>query len=127
MAFQRVKDLEVFSEEKLKEFENLCKVANINQTLFKNEYQIDTFWMLDPISFENIEVLNYTTQNKDLKVQSLQVYSNGSIKASIQQSNLLFSSQKDFYYEKNKKINILSWQKTLGQDTLWLMNEMTFQ
>lgn len=109
-----------------KEMQHLFKQANINSGMLKGEYTIDTFWIQDPSSQENIEVWNYTTQNEALKVKYLQVYSNGSIKASVSQKNFLFSYEKVMYYEKNKKFSVVTWQKTLGQDTLNIFNSMEF-
>jgi hypothetical protein len=109
-----------------KELHALFKQANINSAVFQGEYKIDTFWILDPSSQQNIEVWNYSTANKDLKVKWLQVYSNGSLKASLSQENFLFSYDKEIYYEKGKKFSVLMWQKTLGQDTLTIFNSIEF-
>ena len=109
-----------------KEMYSLFKQANINSAVFQGAYEIDTFWMQDPSSQENIEVWNYTTANEDLKVKWLQVYSNGSLKASLSQENFLFSYEKEIYYEKAKKFSVLTWQKTLGQDTLHIFNSLEF-
>jgi hypothetical protein len=109
-----------------KEMNALFKRANINNAILQGEYSIDTFWIQDPITQANIEVLNYTTQNEELNVRWLQVYSNGSIKASLAGETFLFSYEKEIFYEKNKKFTVLAWQKTLGQDTLRIYNSLEF-
>jgi len=109
-----------------KEMQSLFKQTNINSAVFQGEYEIDTFWIQDPSSRQNIEVWNYTTENEDLTVKWLQVYSDGSLKASLSQENFLFSYEKEIYYEKSKKFSVLTWQKTLGRDTLNIFNSLEF-
>lgn len=109
------------------DLENLFTQVNINKAIFKDEYIIDTFWLLDPVTQNNIEVLNYVTQNKDLKVAWMQVYNNGSLKAKISEKNFLFSYEKEIFYEKNKRFSTVSWQKTIGLDTLKVFNELEYQ
>lgn len=109
-----------------KEMDALFKQANINSAVFQGQYDIDTFWMTDPSSQAQIEVWNYTTDNENLKVKWLQVYSDGSLKASLANENFLFSYEKELYYEKSKKFSVLTWQKTLGQDTLHIFNSLEF-
>ncbi|MCB0510566.1 MAG: hypothetical protein KDC82_07355 [Bacteroidetes bacterium] len=113
-------------EESLDQFEQIFDQVNINQAKLRGEYQVDTFWILDPISAEQIEIWNYTSSNDKLKVKWMQVYSNGSLKASIADHNFLFSYEKEIYYEKQKKMSAISWQKTLGMDTLHIFNELEF-
>lgn len=109
-----------------KEMINLFTQTNINSPILNGEYEIDTFWIQDPSSQANIEVLNYTTNNPKLKVRWLQVYSDGSLKANIANQNFLFSYEKEVYYEKDSKFSVLTWQKTIGQDTLNIFNSLDF-
>lgn len=112
------------SESSFDQLEQLFAQANINQAKFVKEYTIDTFWMLDPLTNQNIEVLNYTTENEKLKVKWMQVYSDGSLKASYSEKNFLFSYEKEIYYQKDQKFSTISWQKTFGLDTLKVFNEI---
>lgn len=109
------------------DLENLFSQVNINKAVFDNQYKIDTFWMLDPLTEKNIEVLNYTANNKQLKVKWMQVYDDGSLKAKISEKNFLFSYEKEIYYQKNIKFSTISWQKTIGLDTLRVFNELYYQ
>lgn len=108
------------------EMRNLFKQANINDAKFVVEYEIDTFWMMDPITMENIEVLNYTTSNPELKLKWMQVYSNGSLKACLAMKNFLFSYEKEIFYKNGESFSVLSWQKTLSQDSLHLFSQLDF-
>lgn len=120
------KDRIALDEESLNQLEQLFDQVNINQAKFRGEYKVDTFWMLDSETLEQIEVWNYTSTNDKLKVKWMQVYSDGSIKASLVDNNFLFSYEKEIYYEKQKKFSTISWQKTLGMDTLRIFNELEF-
>lgn len=106
------------------ELEELFAEANINKGIFKGEYQVDTFWIVDEQEKEQIEVLDYQTSNPELKVQWVQVYSNGSLKATLQENNFLFSYEKEVFYEKAKSFSVISWQKTIGQDTIKVFSEV---
>lgn len=108
------------------DLENLFAQVNINKAIFDKEYKIDTFWMLDSESQENIEVINYVTENDKLKVAWMQVFDNGSLKAKISEKNFLFSYEKEIFYQKNKKFSTVSWQKTIGLDTLRVFNEIEY-
>lgn len=107
-----------------KELQALFTQANLNKGIYRGEYDIDTFWILNPESGENIEVLNYTTDNEELKVPWLQVYSDGSLKALLKENNFLFSYEKEIYYQNEESFSIISWQKTIAQDTLRIFNEV---
>lgn len=120
------KDRIALDEESLNQLEQLFDQVNINQAKFRGEYKVDTFWMLNSETLEQIEVWNYTSTNDKLKVKWMQVYSDGSIKASLVDNNFLFSYEKEIYYEKQKKFSTISWQKTLGMDTLRIFNELEF-
>ena len=109
-----------------REMLSILKEANINKAKFASEYTIDTFWMMDPDTNENVEVLNYTTENPTLKVRWMQVYSDGSIKAFLSKENYLFSYEKEIYYGKDKNFSVISWQKTRGQDTLHIFRTIDF-
>ncbi|MCD8528587.1 MAG: hypothetical protein LRY27_01060, partial [Chitinophagales bacterium] len=50
---------------------NVFNEANLNRPIYKGTYKIDTFWMLDPQTNENIEVLNYISQNPKNEVKWL--------------------------------------------------------
>lgn len=110
----------------LTEMVNLFKTANINKKINQDQYKLDTFWILDPVTNENIEVVNYTTTNKKLNVQWFQQYSNGAMKALISQHNFLYSYEKEIYYNTQKQFSIISWQKTLGQDTMRMFSLVEF-
>lgn len=122
---ERVDSIKVDSTS-FKELASLFKQANINKVIYQDEYQTDTFWILDPVTQENIEVVNYTTNKPKLKVKWLQVYSNGSLKASLQGHNFLFSYEKEVYYQKLSRFSVISWQKTIGQDTIHVHNEVDY-
>ena len=51
-----------------KELFQLFKKANINKVIYSQEYMIDTFWLVDPDTNENLEVINYFTENTELPV-----------------------------------------------------------
>ncbi|MCB0536624.1 MAG: hypothetical protein KDE33_03760 [Bacteroidetes bacterium] len=100
--------------------------ANINKKINQDQYKIDTFWMLDAKTNENIEVLNYSTTNKKLDVKWFQQYSNGSMKALLSKSNFLYSYEKEIFYGKEDEFSVVSWQKILGQDTLRVFSKVEF-
>ena len=108
------------------EISKLLKQANINKGIFKDEYTLDTLMMLDPTSNAEVSVATYSTTNNDLDVKWLQVYKNGSIKALIKNKNVLFSYEKEIYYERGVKFSVNSWQKTLSQDSIHVLKEVVF-
>lgn len=108
------------------EMVNFFSKANINKKINKDQYKLDTFWMLDAKTNENIEVLNYSTSNKKLDVKWFQQYSNGSMKALLSKQNFLYSYEKEIFYGNNNEFSVVSWQKILGQDTLYIFNKVEF-
>ncbi len=108
------------------EISKLLKQANINKGIFKGEYTLDTIMMLDPSSNTGVSVASYSTMNNDLNVKWLQVYENGSIKALIKNKNVLFSYEKEIFYEKGVKFSVNSWQKTFSQDSIHVLKEIIF-
>lgn len=108
------------------EISKLFRQANINKGIFKDEYTLDTIMMLDPSSNTEVSIASYSTMNNDLNVKWLQVYENGSIRALIKNKNVLFSYEKEIYYEKGVKFSLNSWQKTFSQDSIHILKEIVF-
>lgn len=122
-----IQNFKVDSTTSFNDLENLFTQVNINKAVFENEYEIDTFWILNPETQENIEVINYIAKNDKMKVSWIQVYNDGSLKAKITEKNFLFSYEKEIYYQKDLTFSTISWQKTIGLDTLRVYNELKYQ
>jgi len=108
------------------DLENLFSQVNLNKTVYKDQFKVDTFWLIDSNSNENVEVINYVSQNEDFNVKWLQVYSTGSLKAKIAEKNFLFNYEKEIFYEKRKRFTSFIVQKTIGLDTLKVVNELQY-
>lgn len=116
--------LNAIDTSQLQNYINIFNNSNLNKTIYIGEYEIDTFWMLDPQTYANIEVLTYKSKDEKNDVKWLQVYSNGNMKAALQSKNFLFSNYKEVFYEKDKAFSLIAWQKTLGLDTVKTFTEV---
>jgi hypothetical protein len=110
----------------LKEYFKLFEKANINNAIYIGEYLIDTFWLENPESGENLMAVNYHTTNSDLPVQWFHVFSDGSVHFKMTESNFLFFYEKEVSYQPNEGFRIISKQKSLWQDTMHIAKTFVF-
>ena len=108
------------------EFVKLFKKANINNVMYSGEYLIDTIWLENPESGENLMTVNYHTANSDLPVQWFHVFSDGSVQFKMTESNFLFFYEKEVSYQPNEGFRIISKQKSLWQDTMHIAKSFIF-
>ena len=110
----------------LKEFAKLFEKANINNAIYSGEYLIDTFWLENPESGEDLMEVNYHTTNSDLPVQWFHVFSDGSVHFKMTEINFLFFYEKEVSYQPNEGFRIISKQKSLWQDTMHIAKSFVF-